>query len=700
MSDFAVRFSILVCWLVAFSSLATPDLRVEVTTFGCDCLATNSFGQDHFDALNIPSLNGKFLALTTDARRLQIAAQGNVLAVYHNDLNTGWTTNSPAQSAANFNQYTLNNHTSTGPRPDWIAMNEISSSLWVNDPNYRTWLIETMRLMKETYHFNVVLFAPFANPGANGASWTALSNYVYIGVENYLSGEEIKAQNYSVSWCQSQYQSSVNSYSSLGMPQQKLVLTEHFAHTLSGTDWGRSGVTSNEWNQAIIARSKAALNVGFAGYSSYAWVYNHMLVSKEEMIHFEQVYATNPLPTISGITAPYISLGPQTQSALSGSTPTFVVYQAGTNHLNFQWRFNGASIPGATSSSYSITNVQESNEGSYSVALSNSVGVAISSNALLSVHAVFDPFNYIPGSALIGQTNGDGLVWVGAGPVGAAVTVTNGSLDISGATANSILFGYSTGPSARIPIGRTTTSGAIYFSFAFKVLDLGALSSTGGFFASFNNSTPTQPTTPTAIGAAVHTRASGNGFQVGVIKAASGTSVYDTSKVYTTNDTVFVVGRYTVNTSSTTDDEAKLWINPDPATFGAASPPSATLTTTAGNDISANQIASFVFFRRGDSSVQPAAILADELRVAGTWAGVTPVAPGPVDPPPVLIRPIGNKIVLFWPTNATGFGVQTTPALSLTNVWQNSVGTTGSAGPYFSFTNAATNSSLYFRLRK
>ena len=127
------------------------------------------------------------------------------------------------------------------------------------------------------------------------------------------------------------------------------------------------------------------------------------------------------------------------------------------------------------------------------------------------------------------------------------------------------------------------------------MLALGALNSTGGFFASFNNSIGFQTGTPTAIGAAVHTRASGNGFQVGLIKAASGTSVFDTSKVYTTNDTVFVVGSYTINTSSTSDDQAKLWINPDPATFGATSPPPATLTTATGNDISANQIASFVF---------------------------------------------------------------------------------------------------------
>ena len=697
----AACIHLLGCWVALFSALATPDLRVEVTTFGCDCLATNSFGQDHFDALNIPSANGKFLALTTDARRLQIAAQGNVLAIYHNDLNTGWTTNSPEQSAANFNQYALNNHTSTGPRPDWIAMNEISSSQWQNNPEYRAWLIETMRLLHETYHFNIILYAPFSNPGANAASWSALSNHVYIGIENYLSGEEIKAQNFSVSWCQTKYQSSINSYVNVGMPRDKLVLTEHFAHTLSGTGWGRSGVSSNEWDLAINARSKAALNVGFAGCSSYAWVYNHMLVSKEEMIHFETTYATNPLPTISATTAPYISLGPQSQSVLAGSTATFVVYKAGTNQLNYQWRFNGTNIVGATSSSLALTNVQENSEGAYSVLLSNSIGTTISSDAFLSVHSVFDSFKYTAGSALIGQTNPDGLVWVSAGPAGAAVTVTNGSLGVSGATGNSILFGNATGPSARIPIGRIITNGTIYFSFAFKVLNLGSLNSTGGFFASLNNSTGSQSTTPTALGAAVETRVSGNGFQVGVRKAASGTSVFDTSKVYTTNDTIFVVGSYKINTSSTTDDEAKLWVNPDPATFGASTPPVPTLFATSGNDISANQIASFVFFRRGDAnaSLQPSAMLADELKVAASWAGVTP-PPAVVNPPLLSVQQVGGKIVLFWPTNDFGFAVQSTVALAANSLWQNALGTTGVAGGNFYFTNTSTNASLFFRLRK
>jgi hypothetical protein len=693
------RLSFLLCSLMTFSAGAIPDLRIEVTTFGCDCLATNSFSTDHFNALNVPSLNGKFLALTTDNRRLQIAAKGNVLAIYHNDLNSGWSTNTPAQSAADFNQYALNNHTSTGPRPDWIAMNEISSSQWQNDADYRAWLIETMRLLRETYRFNIVLYAPFSNPGANSTSWRALSNYVYIGVENYLSGEEIKAQNFSESWCQSRYQSSVNSYVSVGMPRDKLVLTEHFAHTLTGTGWGRAGISSNEWDLAVAARSRAARNVGFAGYSSYAWVYNHMLVSKEEMIHFEQTYVTNPLPTLSGITAPYISLGPQNKSVHLGDTATFVVYQAGTNQMAFQWRLNGVPIPGATSSSLVISDAEEGDEGFYTAVLGNPVGVATSLSAFLSVHSVFDPFGHPAGSALVGQATPDGLVWTAAGPSGAAITVANESLAVPGATGRSILFGNATGPSARVPIGRTISNGTLYFSFAFRVLDLGGLNSTGGFFAAFNNSIGTQSTTPTSIGAGVQVRASGSGFEVG-LKKASGGSVFDGSKVYSTNDIIFVVGSYTINTGSTEDDEAKLWINPDPNTFGAVNPPPPTLFSSSGSDIPVNSIASFVFFRRGTSnaSLQPASMMADELRIADTWGGVAPPL-SEVDFPLLQTRRSGNNLVVSWPTNSTGFTLEILSTLT-NGSWQPAAGTLGYNGPYFAFTNQSANPSAFFRLRK
>ena len=34
-------------------------------------------------------------------------------------------------------------------------------------------------------------------------------------------------------------------------------------------------------------------------------------------------------------------------------------------------------------------------------------------------------------------------------------------------------------------------------------------------------------------------------------------------------ETLFIVARYTFNPTTTTDDQVDLWINPDPASFGA-----------------------------------------------------------------------------------------------------------------------------------
>ena len=52
--------------------------------------------------------------------------------------------------------------------------------------------------------------------------------------------------------------------------------------------------------------------------------------------------------------------------------------------MGYQWQFDGTNIPGATASSYAITNVQATNTGSYAVIVTNSYGTETSSNAVLS----------------------------------------------------------------------------------------------------------------------------------------------------------------------------------------------------------------------------------------------------------------------------------------------------------------------------
>jgi len=181
----------------------------------------------------------------------------------------------------------------------------------------------------------------------------------------------------------------------------------------------------------------------------------------------------------------------------------------------------------------------------------------------------YEPFNYSAGANLIGQTTSDGLTWVGAGAGATQITATSGNLSVFGlapSTGNSIQIPSTSSLSARMPIGFTVTSGTLYYSFLMKVADLTGLSTTGSHLAGFNNSVGSQTQIPTAIGTRLLLRATGTGgFNIGLSKASTTTTDWTWSPAqFQTNETVFLVGSYTINSATTSDDVAKLWINPDP----------------------------------------------------------------------------------------------------------------------------------------
>ncbi|MCI0745816.1 MAG: lamin tail domain-containing protein [Verrucomicrobia subdivision 3 bacterium] len=68
-----------------------------------------------------------------------------------------------------------------------------------------------------------------------------------------------------------------------------------------------------------------------------------------------------------------------------GTNLTFMVTAIGTGPLRYQWRFNGANIPGATAASYSITNVQPTHEGEYTAVVSDDSGSILSAPGVLTV---------------------------------------------------------------------------------------------------------------------------------------------------------------------------------------------------------------------------------------------------------------------------------------------------------------------------
>jgi hypothetical protein len=83
-------------------------------------------------------------------------------------------------------------------------------------------------------------------------------------------------------------------------------------------------------------------------------------------------------------TTPAIITPPQSQSQSFGGSVTFTVDATGAS-LRYQWRFNGANIVGALSSSYTLSNIAITNAGNYQVVITNTYGSVTSSIATLTV---------------------------------------------------------------------------------------------------------------------------------------------------------------------------------------------------------------------------------------------------------------------------------------------------------------------------
>jgi hypothetical protein len=81
----------------------------------------------------------------------------------------------------------------------------------------------------------------------------------------------------------------------------------------------------------------------------------------------------------------YIKPDPRAANLPNGTNVTFTVGAAsGNSALSYQWRFNGTNLPGATSSSLTITNVQLEHEGNYTCAVTDSIATVVSSPARLA----------------------------------------------------------------------------------------------------------------------------------------------------------------------------------------------------------------------------------------------------------------------------------------------------------------------------
>lgn len=91
------------------------------------------------------------------------------------------------------------------------------------------------------------------------------------------------------------------------------------------------------------------------------------------------------LTVSSALTPPSITLQPRSVYADAGQSVSFQVQALGTEPLEYQWRRNGTAIPTGKASLLSLSNIQDTDAGSYDVIVKNPAGTATSSSATLTV---------------------------------------------------------------------------------------------------------------------------------------------------------------------------------------------------------------------------------------------------------------------------------------------------------------------------
>ena len=171
-------------------------------------------------------------------------------------------------------------------------------------------------------------------------------------------------------------------------------------------------------SQSVAVGSNAFFTVKAAGTAplSYQWVFNGAPLSDGTQFSgtaTATLWLTNAQPANTGnytvvvtnltgsvtsavgvltvLAPPSLTAQPQSSTNVAGTTASFSATAAGSAPLVYQWKFNGGNlanggrISGATSNTLTITGVQPTDAGNYTLVVTNAVGAVTSSVAILAV---------------------------------------------------------------------------------------------------------------------------------------------------------------------------------------------------------------------------------------------------------------------------------------------------------------------------
>ena len=170
---------------------------------------------------------------------------------------------------------------------------------------------------------------------------------------------------------------------------------------------------------------------------------------------------TSSVATLTLTVPPTISTQPASQSVTLGQNVSFSVVGSGAPAPAYQWRFNGTPLSGATSSTFSRTNVQTTHAGSYTVVLTNVVGAITSSVAVLTVN-VPPAITTSPVNQIVGQGQNATFSSAASGTAPLAYQWFFNGAPLSGASnSNLVLTAVQTNKSGSYSVRVTNVAGVV-----------------------------------------------------------------------------------------------------------------------------------------------------------------------------------------------------------------------------------------------
>ncbi|MFZ0827852.1 MAG: immunoglobulin domain-containing protein [Verrucomicrobiia bacterium] len=273
--------------------------------------------------------------------------------------------------------------------------------------------------------------SPLIKQGSTNANWVGLYHYT-VTTNQVVEGTNVVSIGY--------HYVATDAYGNLldsngdGIPDYLEDANGNGVVDSGETNWGLAILTQPA-NQTAIQGSNVTFSVTAAGLSPlrYQWYFNSAVLTGATNAILPMSYVqttnagnyyvvvTNVAGSVTSSTAvltvlvpPSITTQPTSQTVMLGTNATFSVTAEGTASLGYQWWFNGTNLlAGATNATITLTNVQATAAGGYSVVVTNMYGSVTSSNAVLIVR-VANPMAAVGGEHIMDLTgDGDVISWGG-----------------------------------------------------------------------------------------------------------------------------------------------------------------------------------------------------------------------------------------------------------------------------------------------